>query len=511
MLLALTLGAAFGSPPLRPNFLVILTDDVGWGDFQCYSPQSKIVAPNVDRLAREGMRFTHAHTSSALCAPTRYSMVTGNYPWRGRDPAGTWGFNVPSQLRPGQRTAANLLRDAGYRTAMFGKAGFGGLHASKDGQPDFSRPMEDGPRQWGFDYSFIIPRGHQSPPFLFLEDERPVVGEARLVRGKRPVDYSEPDWRASEVGARMLERAARFLDSVVQQNRASGEHRPFYMHFCTDGAHSPYEPAESILGTRLRGATRMTDHTDMVLQTDILLGKLVEMLEQRGLLANTLVCFTSDNGGIPTDREFGHDAVGGLRGSKSEIWEGGHRVPLLVRWGDGTAANSRIPPGAVRHQIVGTHDLIATLLEFAGVRAAADQVLDSVSLASVLLGRRGDDFPVRRTLLVQSCPGRDAFDEGKWEPEAKWLPKILRPGNAPPRSVPASDGMAHALYEGHWKLVMNMADEPAALYDLTRHPGEISNLIGHADHVARTQAMEAAYRAIRNSARSAEVSRAAAP
>jgi arylsulfatase A-like enzyme len=283
------------------------------------------------------------------------------------------------------------------------------------------------------------------------------------------------------------------------------------MHFCTDGAHSPYEPAESILDTPLRGRTGMTAHTDMVLETDILLGKLTAMLEQRGLLANTVVCFTSDNGGIPTDREYGHDAVGGLRGSKSEIWEGGHRVPMLVRWGDGTVENSRIRPGTVRHQVVGAHDLIATLLEFGGVRPGPEQVLDSVSLAPVLLGQRGDDLPVRHTLLVQSCPGRDAFDEAKWEPEAKWLPKILRPGNAPPRSVPASDGMAHALYDGHWKLVLNLADEPASLYDLNRDPGELSNLIGQPSQSARVRDMEAAYRAIRTSPRSAELSRATAP
>jgi arylsulfatase A len=147
--------SAEGAVP-RPNILVILTDDIGWGDYGCYNPNSKVPTPNIDRLAREGMRFTHAHTPAGLCAPTRYSMLTGNYPRRGRVPGGTWGINVPSQLKPGQETVAKMLQRAGYRTAMFGKAGTGGFYAnSADAKP--AQPLA--PTEWGFDYSYLIPKG----------------------------------------------------------------------------------------------------------------------------------------------------------------------------------------------------------------------------------------------------------------------------------------------------------------------------------------------------------------
>ncbi|MFA6546130.1 MAG: sulfatase-like hydrolase/transferase [Limisphaerales bacterium] len=502
--------AGSASAATRPNILVLLTDDVGWGDYQCYNAQGKIPSPNVDRLAREGMRFTHAHTPAALCAPTRYAMLTGNYPWRGREPGGTWGFNVPAQFRDGQKTVANMLQEAGYRTAMFGKSGTGGKHADKNGGPDFTQPMSDGPKRWGFDYSFIIPCGHQAKPNLFLENELPSCGADKLLRGvakgKGPddADYSEPGWKASEVGGRLLDHAEKFLDDVTARNRAGGTNAPFFMHFCADGAHAPYEPAEAVRGTPLRDQTKMNAHTDMVMETDVLLAKLREMLEKRGLLDNTLICLTSDNGGIPSERHLGHDAVGGLRGLKSNITEGGHRVPFIV-WMPG-----RIAPG-VRHQVVCAHDIVPTALEFAGVKIPDGQCLDSVSLLPVLLGQRDDSQPVRRSLLVQSAPGRDAFYDagikgGPLTGSEKKGGNLFghervdsKSANKAKRSNSGSDGMAHALYEGNWKLIVDIKDQPAALYDLKADLVEEKNLIADPAQTDRVKKMEETYRAIRAS------------
>jgi arylsulfatase A-like enzyme len=533
-LAAILAAGAGAAQPARPNFLVILTDDVGWGDYACYNPQSKISAPHVDRLAREGMRFTHAHTPAALCAPTRYSLLTGNYPWRGRAPGSTWGFHVPSQILPGQKTVANLLQEAGYHTAMFGKQGFGGEHAKlADGNPDFTKPMLEGPRAWGFDYSAIIPRGHQALPLLFLVNELPEVGADKLIQGPTVqrgvcVDYSEPAWDHSRVGARLLDHAEKFLDLHQRERKES----PFFMHFCTDGGHSPYVPAEAIRGTALKGQTKMTEHTDMVLEPDILLGHLLAMLEKRGLLDNTVICFTSDNGGLPYERNCGHDAVGGLRGKKSFIYEGGHRVPLLVRWPGKVAA------GSVRDQFVCIHDLAPTLVELAGARVPADQCLDAVSLAPVLLGQRDDTRPVRRAMLIDSSPGRDVNQDGGFadasvvltrnataagtrkptpaaRPQSKAKAKAranpatkatsakLRPDEA---AAMPSHGIAHALYEGDFKLILNIPrDAPAALYDLKNDRGEQKNLIAEPAHADRVQRMEATYRAIRASQRSADI------
>ena len=168
---------------------------------------------------------------------------------------------------------------------------------------------------------------------------------------------------------------------------------------------APTRRPTTLLGTPVKGVSKMTPKTDMVHEVDVVVGKFVEALEKRGLLENTLIVVTSDNGGIPADRAHGHDAVGGLRGSKSHIWEGGHRVPFVVQW------KGHVPAGTVRNQLIGTHDIVPTFVELAGGKFEPDQMLDSVSLAPVLLGQRGDDQPVRQTLLIQSSPGRDAFTE----------------------------------------------------------------------------------------------------
>ncbi|MCX6909299.1 MAG: sulfatase-like hydrolase/transferase, partial [Verrucomicrobia bacterium] len=485
----------------------------------------------VDRLAREGMRFTHAHTPAALCSPTRYSLLTGNYPWRGRAPGSTWGFHVPSQILPGQKTVANLLKNAGYHTAMFGKQGFGGEHAKlADGNPDFTKPMIEGLRAWGFDYSAIIPRGHQALPLLFLVNELPEVGADKLIQGKTVqrgvcVDYSEPNWDHSKVGGRLLDHAEKFLD-LHQRERKDA---PFFMHFCTDGGHAPYVPAETIRGTPLKGQTKMTEHTDMVMEPDILLGKLMAMLEQRGLLANTVICFTSDNGGLPYERNFGHDAVGGLREKKSFIFEGGHRVPFLVRWPGKVAA------GSVRDQFVCIHDIAPTLVELAGAKVPGDQCLDSVSLVPVLLGQRDDSRPVRRVMLIDSSPGRDVNQDGgftdasvvltregtvaatrKQAPAAKAQARAkgkaaakgkgagkIRPDEA--AKMP-SHGIAHAIYEGDFKLMLDVNnDAPDALYDLKNDLAEQKNLIAEPAQAERVKRMEATYRAIRASKRSVDI------
>jgi len=515
--LSLTCGPALAveKPAEKPNILFVMADDVGWGDFQCYNPQGKIPSPHIDRLAREGMRFTDAHTPAALCAPTRYAVATGNYTWRGRLAGGTWGWNAPPQFLPGQKTVGHLLQAAGYRTGLFGKLHFGGEFEKKPGGgPDFSQPMTTGPIQWGFTYSYVLLGGHQAPPYMFFENNR-VAGDPAAVTqlaagplngGVVPVPGPGlPDWDSRKVGQTLVEKSLAFID----QDPGT----PFYIHLSTDGAHGPYTPPETLLGTPVKGVTQMTPHTDMVHEVDVVVGKLVEGLEKRGLLDKTLIVVTSDNGGIPTDRASGHDAVGGLRGSKSHIWEGGHRVPFVVHW------KGHVPAGAVRNQVIGTHDIVPTFVELAHGLFEPDQMLDSVSLAPVLLGKQGDDQPVRQTLLIQSSPGRDALAER--DPE---LPK--RPKTAPkmtPQERQAarnkawneiakkgrnsgSDGMAHALREGSWKLVFNIEhDKPVALYNLDEDLAEQNNLIADAAQADRVQRLTQLYRDIRGSKRSTPV------
>jgi arylsulfatase A-like enzyme len=271
----------------------------------------------------------------------------------------------------------------------------------------------------------------------------------------------------------------------------------------------------------VKDVTKISAKADMVMEVDVIVGKIVEALEARGLIERTLIVVTSDNGGIPTeiDRAAGHDAVGGLRGAKSYIWEGGHRVPFVAHW------TGRVPAGTVRHQLIGTHDFVPTFVELGGGKFEPDQMLDSVSLAPVLLGRRGDDRPVRQTLLIQSSPGRDAFTErdlvaGEAAPPPKakkkaagktkmtaqdrekarnqaWNKVALKGAQS------GSHGMAHALREGPWKLVFDIEnDKPAALYNLQDDLTEQTNVLALPANAARVKTMEQRYREIRSSKRS---------
>jgi arylsulfatase A-like enzyme len=561
-----SLGARPGSPAPpdptapRPNIIFVLTDDIGWGDFQVYNAAGKVPTPNLDRMAREGMRFTDAHTPAALCAPTRYTVATGNYTWRGRLPAGTWGWNTPAQFLPGQKTVGHILTEAGYRTSLFGKLHYGGGWEKKaDGSVDFSKPMTEGPKQWGFDYSYVLLGGHQGPPYCYIENNA-VVGDGSkvqqlpagplnggMINGAGP---GLPDWNSRTVGLTLLDKTVGFIDDTLAKDRAAGTHTPFYVHLSTPGAHGPYTPPDDLHGEPVKGVTKMSPKTDMAYEIDVIVGQLRKALAERGILKDTLIVVTSDNGGIPADRdEFGHDAVGGLRGKKSEIWEGGHRVPFLVQWGDGTAEGSKVPPGTVRNQLLGTFDIVPTFAALAGAKPGPDQMLDSVSFADVFTGKQGDDHPARATLLVQSSPGRGAFSEGridlasfeKLRPEeyakavakaegrtgqvakkkqaakkaantdqAKAALKAARKADAKaPQRIAGrfvdelpSHAMAHAVLDGQWKLVLGIDDQPAALYDLKADLKETTNLIGDAAQADRVKQLEARYREIRSSKRS---------
>lgn len=507
---AFALAASFpiaipaATAPALPNIVVIVADDVGWGDFQCYNAAGKVPTPNIDRLARHGMRFTHAHTPVALCAPTRYSLLTGNYPWRGRLSTGTWGFSEPPQILPGQRTVGHFLQQAGYRTALLGKTHLGGTFARRaEGGIDWSKPMEVGPREWGFDYSGLLLGGHQAPPYLYIKNNR-VDGDATRVLELKAGDLNGgqiqkagpglPDWDSRHVSAELLRRAQTFIDECLASNRADGRDRPFFLHFNTDGAHSPYTPPDEIAGTPVRGATKMTEHTDMVFAVDVVVGKLVDSLTRHRLLANTLIVVTSDNGGIPDERQFGHDAVQGLRGHKSDIWEGGHRVPFIVHWGDGTPQGSRISPGSVRHQIVGVHDIVATFADIAGVTPGANQALDSVTLLPILLGERDDETPVRSSLLVQSAPVRDTSQMPAFPG-----PKVPAGEAETPERKP---DMAFAVYESDWKLIVGPREIPAGLFHISRDLGEENNLLRDPAQAGRLQRMLETFHGLRRSARS---------
>jgi len=506
--MGLALAGAFAKDT-PPNVLLVLTDDIGWGDLRCYNPQGQIPTPAFDALASAGMRFTDAHSASAVCAPTRYSLISGNYPWRGRTTIGAWKADEGSDLLPGQRTFAHRARERGYRTAIFGKAGFGASPARQpDGTIDWSKPLVEGPEQWGFDFSHILLSGHQAAPYFYHRNGRMVGDPARLLEYPRPRAATPeteirfggvglPDWDPRAVGATLLDAFEEFVESPRPG--------PFLAFFNTAGAHAPNTPPGAIRGTPVRGRSGLHAQADMVVEADVTFGHLIAILEKRGLLANTVVILTSDNGGIPHPRaykeNFGHDAVGGLRGGKGLVWEGGHRVPLIVRWGDGTAQGSRVAPGSVSDELVGVQDLYATVAELVGAPPDPAQGLDSVSLLPELLGTRPADRPLRDHFIASSDHRyANALAEGEEAPSTEWLATLPRPPELP---ASLRHPIARAYREGKWSLKFDKDHRPASLHDLSADRAESNNLIQAPEHRALVGGMVERYYAALRSVRTA--------
>ena len=514
------LNAAEKTNKERPNILLIFTDDIGWGDFKCYNPSGKIETPAIDRLAATGMRFTAAHSTSAVCAPSRYSILTGNYPWRGRHPEGTWDWYGETQFLPGQKTFGHFLQSSGYRTAMFGKANLGMVYERMiaPDKPDYSSPLSEGPIQWGFDYSYIIPRGHQHCLYAYYENNV-LVGDPADIVDLEPGPYlggkiggkgpGMKDWDSVGVGRRLTEKAVAFIDDHLANNLKKGDNRPFAIHFNTDGAHDPWTPPETLFGRPLKNETKMSEHTDMILETDIILDYFVRVLKERNLYDNTLIIITSDNGGIRENqelRDFGHDACGGLKGQKAEIWEGGHRVPLIIHWGDDSEANSKIKPGSVSEQVVGLHDLVPTFCEIAGVKPDEDQILDGVSLLPILFGQQDTTIPFRKSLLVQARNGFDAqtFSKNR-PPEFEGLvPHVFVQKRFDKAKKEGLDGIGHAvIIDNRWKMMFNLTEDmPEFFADLEKDPTEKRDLLNDPLYAKQREIAEKEYRRIRVSQRS---------
>jgi arylsulfatase A-like enzyme len=509
----------------RPNILLILTDDIGWGDFKCYNPESKIETPTIDRLAATGLRFTNAHSTSAVCAPTRYSILTGNYPWRGIHPEGTWGWYGETQFLPGQKTFGNFLQSAGYRTAMFGKSNVGLVYEKMVSPtlPDFTSPLIEGPIQWGFEYSFIISIGHMGKPYFYLENNRVYGDPAKIVELKKGQlnkgvitsdGYGMSDWDSTLVGQQLTEKAIAFLDDHLAKNKTEGNERPFLIHFNTDGSHEPYTPSETLFGKPFKGQTKMTAKTDMIYEVDLILDKFINVLKERGLYEKTLIILTSDNGGITNTHEkenFGHDAVGGWRGQKTEIWEGGTRVPFIVHWGDDTEKGSKIKPNSVSNQLIGIHDVVPTFCDLAGMKPDENQALDSVNLVPILLGQQAETKPIRDFLLIQARHHFDAFTargtefnptiKGLPPQEAhqKWIAYMNR--RAEKSKQEGYEGIGHAVIKDGWKLFIDLFDKPEFLVNLETDPNEKNNLLDKPEGKNKAVELENLYKKIRNSKR----------
>lgn len=497
-------NAALNGTVPDPNIIVFVADDMGWGDSKSYNANSKISMPNLEALAADGMRFNDAHTSGAKCAPARYSILSGNYQYRGLQKWGQWNFRGGRQFLPGQQSLGDVAKSAGYSTAFIGKMHLGGEFYEKgtntfvdyfvpEDDIDIARGMFEGPLTYGFDYDYVILRGIQRSPYAFFENDQLVGNPADLFTWTPGTGLGSsglgqiiasgiglPDWDSSTVGPTIAEKAINFIDSHHQQNLANGTDTPFFMYYSPEAAHSPHTPPLTFLGEPVRGVTGISSHLDMIYENDVALGKLTDALNARGLEDNTLIIFTSDNGGITTsvDKAAGHFSVANLAGRKGEILEGGHRVPFIVKWGDGTSAGSVIAPGSVSNQLIGAQDLMATLAAILDQPLSQDQGKDSYNILPVLLGQQSETNPIRDHLMVEA----DTINGIGGQPR-HW-----------------------AYREGPWKLIFDSNDVPDRLFNLDSDIRESVNLVADTAQASRVQAMTAAYLAKRAAQRTAPTS-----
>jgi len=464
---AIPAAVAAQRPAPKPNIVVILCDDLGYGDVKCNNPDGKIATTHIDRLADAGMRFTDAHTTSSVSTPTRYSVLTGRYNWRTRLQTHVQGGLSPPLIDTARLTVAGLLHGQGYHTACIGKWHLGMTWPRKPDTPpfddhiekgpegwniDFSRPIADGPTTRGFDYYFGISASLDMVPYTFIENDRVTVVPSvdktfPLILGKAPTTRPGPAaaaFEAVDVLPTFTRKAVEYIGQRASDARAG---RPFFLYLPLNAPHSPIVPTPA-----WQGRSGLNPYADFVLETDDCLGQILAALDRHQLADNTLLVFTSDNGcspvaDIPALLAQGHNPSALFRGHKADIWDGGHRVPFIVRW------PGRVAPGSTCDQLVSVVDLMATCAAIVGVRLPPNAGEDSVSLLPALLGEARQ--PLREALVHHSINGRFAIRQGRWKLE-------LCPGSGG-WSVPRDPEAVRR------KL------PPVQLYDLTDDLGEQHN------------------------------------
>ena len=400
----------------KPNIIFILADDLGIGDVRTFNKDSKIATPNLDRLAAGGMKFTDAHTPSSVCTPTRYGLLTGRYNWRSRLQSGVLGGLSPRLIEPGRLTVAALLKEQGYATAVVGKWHLGLDWVKHEGKSvnelnietaaqnenvDFAKPFANGPLTLGFDYFFGIAASLDMVPYTFLENDRCTVNPTetnhfpmmadRAGGAKTRKGPAAPGFDAVNVLPTCTSKAEEWITAHTE--------KPFFLYMPLNAPHTP-----SVPNVDFAGKSGLNSYADFVMQTDSTVGAVLDALDKAGIAGKTLVIFTSDNGCSPQARieelrAQGHDPCWGLRGTKADVWEGGHRVPFIVRW------PGKVSPAAESAQIVCLTDFFATAAEITGAKFPETAAEDSVSFLPALLGNAGG----RDTLVSHSISGHFAI------------------------------------------------------------------------------------------------------
>lgn len=467
---------AFSAAAGKPNIVVILADDLGYGDLKCYNPErGKIPTPQIDRLATQSMRFTDGHSSSGVCSPSRYSLLTGRYHWRTRLQVGIVSVFGEPLIAPDRMTIGTLAKQQGYRTAAIGKWHLGwdwpitkeqrallqspkkagkddeakpekGPTVATGNQVDFwrgffAKPIAGGPTTRGFDSYFgtDVPNW---PPFCFIENDRTIGIPSEFlpasdIGGNRASQQGPAlkDWQLENILPTLGERAEEFITDAAKRPE------PFLLYLPLTAPHTPLSPVDA-----WKNKSGLNTYADFVMQTDATVGRVLDALEKSGAADNTLVIFTSDNGcapyiGAKELEEKGHYPSGPLRGYKADAWEGGHRIPFMVRW-PGT-----VKPGSLCHQLVEQSDIFRTLADVLGIKLPDNAGEDSFSMLPLL---QGEEKPIRENAVSASSSGLPAVRLGDW----KYIPG---PGS------------------GGWGTGGDQS-QPVQLYNLADDLGETKNL-----------------------------------
>lgn len=451
----------------RPNIVVVLCDDLGYGDVSCYQEDSLIRTPVIDRLAREGVRFTDAHSADAVCTPSRYALLTGRYCWRTWLKRNVIGGYTPPLIEPTRATLASYLHAQGYRTACVGKWHLGvgwtrrngtvGTAANaeamfkgswQDGEPkagmdvDFEKPIVGGPLALGFDFAFFTAACPTiDGPFAFIRGDRTVGIPDHPIRVDESVDVDHrpragwiaPGFVLEDVDPTFTHEAIGFVEDSVARDRE----RPFFLYLALSSPHAPWLPP-----TFAQGRTKEGARGDLVWLADWCIGQLEATLTRLGVAADTLLIVTSDNG--PRPGANGHRSAGELRGYKSHAWEGGHRVPFVARW------PGHITAGRTEAEPLELTDLFATCAALVGAKPPEGAAPDSCNLLPAVLGTP-HSAPLREAVISHSCFGVFAIRQGKW--------KLIEGTKSSGGWVPPAGQAA-------------VAGAPGQLYDLDADPSE---------------------------------------
>jgi arylsulfatase A-like enzyme len=413
----------------RPNIIYILCDDLGYGDVKCLNPKGKIATPHVDALAKAGMTFTDAHSGSAVCTPTRYGVLTGRYAWRTKLQRGVLGGLSPSLIAPDRLTVAKLLKQQGYRTACIGKWHLGldwvklpGKNvaelniesAQQVNNVDYAKPFAGGPLGAGFDEFFGISASLDMVPYTFLRGDRvevlPTVEKSfpmmlGRMGGQTRKGPAAPDFEATDVLPALTREAIAF----VQRQAAAKESQPFFLYLPLASPHTPIVPTKD-----WQDKSGLNPYADFVMQTDAAVGELLQSLDELKIADNTLVIFTSDNGCSPQAKfdelkAQGHNPSYVFRGTKADIFEGGHRVPFIVRW------PAVVPANTHSDQLTCLTDFLATAADIVEATLPPDAGEDSVSLLPALEGKAKE--PLREAVVHHSINGSFAIRRGPFKLE----------------------------------------------------------------------------------------------